>query len=354
MGAFRKKIDSFIDKFNELELKLADPEIIKDKDNYQKIAKEHADLENAVMKAKELKKLERDINNLDDIIKGNDKDLAVYAQSEKSEMLEKTKALISEIKVFFTPGDKNDNKNVIMEIRAGTGGEEAALFAGDLFRMYTRFVERKNWKADIISANQTGLKGFKEVIFSIEGSFVYKHLKYERGVHRVQRVPVTEASGRIHTSAVTVAVLPEADEIDIEIKPEEIRLDTFCSSGKGGQSVNTTYSAVRITHMPTGIVVQCQDERSQLRNKQKAMMVLRSKLLDKAVSEQQDDISSNRKKQVGTGDRSEKIRTYNFPQNRVTDHRVNLTVHNLDSILDGELDKFIEKLHQAEHECNEN
>lgn len=344
MDTFKKKTENMLERFKELEKKLADHDLMKDMKKYKEIAREHSSLKDVVLKVKEYGKIERDISNMNEIINGADKDMTMYAQGEKNELSERMKFLEEEIKLFLNPGDKNDGKNVLVEIRAGTGGEEAALFAGDLFRMYSRYAESKGWKTSIISVNETGLKGLKEVIFSIEGTNVYKFLKHESGVHRVQRVPLTEASGRIHTSAVTVAVLPEAEEIELEIKNEDLRIDTYCSSGKGGQSVNTTYSAVRITHLATNIVVQCQDERSQLRNKQKAMMVLRSKLMDKAISEQQSDVAADRKKKVGTGDRSEKIRTYNFPQDRITDHRINFSMHNMESVLEGNIDELVKKL----------
>jgi peptide chain release factor 1 len=285
-----------------------------------------------------------------------DSEILAMAKDELASLGERLAKCREELKLLLVPKDPNDTKNVVLEIRAGTGGDEASLFAQEVFRMYTRYAERHRWKVEVMSAHYSGVGGLKEIIAIVEGAKVYSKLKYESGVHRVQRVPETEASGRIHTSAVTVAVLAEADEVEVEISPKDLRVDTFCSSGPGGQSVNTTYSAVRITHIPTGEVVSCQDEKSQIKNRAKAMRVLRSRLYERALAEQQSKIAQNRRSQVGTGDRSEKVRTYNFPQNRLTDHRIGLTLHRLDSIIEGDLDEVIDRLvayFQAEKLKNE-
>jgi len=337
---------SFIEsKYEELSQKIIDPEIISNTSEWQKLAKEHADIEPIVMKYREYTKakktLEEDKEMLKEKLEDEMRELLKEEIAEYEEIVEK---LEQELKILLLPKDPNDEKNVIVEIRAGAGGDEAGIFAGDLFRMYSRYAERHGWKVEVMSSSDQGIGGFKEVIFMIKGKGAYSKLKYESGVHRVQRVPVTESSGRIHTSTATVAVLPEAEDIDIEINPNDIRVDVFRSSGHGGQSVNTTDSAVRITHIPTGMVVSCQDEKSQLKNKEKALKILKSRLYDKMLSEQQDEIAQARRSQVGTGDRSERIRTYNFPQGRITDHRINKTIYRLEDFLDGDLDEMIEAL----------
>ncbi len=341
------------ERHQELSLLLADPKILTDSNRYRTVSKEFNDLSDIMAVANQYEKILQNISE-DEKIKreAKDKDLVEMAKQELAELDVKKIGLEQKLKILLLPKDPNEGKNVIVEIRAGTGGEEAALFVSDLFRMYSRFAESKKWKIELLSSNPIGIGGFKEIIFSLEGPDCYSLMKYEAGVHRVQRVPVTEASGRIHTSAVSVAVLPEAEEVDVLIKPEEIRIDVFRSSGPGGQSVNTTDSAVRITHLPSGLVVSCQDEKSQIKNRNKALKVLRARLLDKAKREQQDKISQERKIMVGSGDRSEKIRTYNFPQNRVTDHRIDLSVHQLQAVLDGKLDEFTEALRQKEQEEN--
>jgi len=332
-------------KFDELNKRLSDPKVIADQEAFRDYSKQHAEIADIVSKYQEYKKICADIDEAKEIIsRSKDEELRELAKIELDELLARKELLEQELRILLLPKDPNDEKNIILEIRAGTGGEEAALFAGDLLRMYLKYVEMQGWKAEILDAHTTGVGGYKEVIVGIRGEKVYSQLKFESGVHRVQRVPVTEASGRIHTSTVTVAVLPEAEEIDIEIDPNDIRVDIFRSSGPGGQSVNTTDSAVRITHLPTGIVVSCQDEKSQHKNKAKALRVLRSRLLDKLQKEQQSEISQNRRLQVGSGERSEKIRTYNFPQNRITDHRIGLTLYKLDSILSGNLQEIIDQL----------
>lgn len=344
-------LEKIEEKHKELTQLLSDPQIFKDQNRYRRIAKEQAELSEIVELHTKLKHILKKIEE-DQKLKtqSKDKELIELAKAELEELEAQKSELEEKIKVLLTPFDPNDNKDIILEIRAGTGGEEAALFASDLYRMYVKYAEKKGWKTEVLSSNPTGLGGFKEIIFSVEGDKVYKNLKYESGVHRVQRVPETEASGRIHTSAASVAVLPEAEEIDIEIKPEELKIDVFRSSGPGGQSVNTTDSAVRITHIPTNTVVTCQDEKSQLKNKNKALKVLRARLLDKARTEQEEKIARERKSMVKTGDRSEKIRTYNFPQNRVTDHRIGLTLHRLEEIINGDLEELIQALDRTEQE----
>lgn len=341
-----EKLEAVEQKYIELTKKIADPEVIAKQEEWRKLAKEHASLEEIVNCFREYKKATKQIEENNELLKeaSGDDEMEELIKSDIESLEEKRKKLEEELKILLLPKDPNDEKNVIVEIRAGTGGEEAALFAGDLFRMYNRYAEKRGWKAEIIDSNPTELGGFKEVVFEINGYGAYSRLKYESGVHRVQRVPTTEAGGRIHTSAATVAVLPEAQEIDIDINPNDLRIDIFRASGHGGQGVNTTDSAVRITHIPTGMVVTCQDERSQLKNKEKAMKVLRARLMEKAQMEQNQKIAQDRRSQVGSGDRSERIRTYNFPQGRITDHRIGLTIHQLTSVLEGELDEIIDAL----------
>ena len=337
---------SFIEnKYEELSKKIIDPEVIANTSEWQKLAKEHADIEPIVMKYREYMKVKNTLEEDKEILKEKlDDEMRELLKDEVAEHEEALQRLEEELKILLLPKDPNDEKNVIVEIRAGAGGDEAGLFAGDLFRMYSRYAERQGWKVEVMSSNSQGVGGFKEVIFMIKGKGAYSKLKYESGVHRVQRVPITESSGRIHTSTATVAVLPEAEDIDIEINPNDIRVDVFRSSGHGGQSVNTTDSAVRITHIPSGMVVSCQDEKSQLKNKEKALKILKTRLYDKMLTEQQDEIAQARRSQVGSGDRSERIRTDNFPQGRITDHRINKTIHQLEAFLDGDLDEMIETL----------
>ncbi len=339
------------EKHNQLTQLLSDPAVISDRNRYKKIAKEHNDLIEVVSLSAEYRKLLKTIEDDEKISKeSKDRELVALAKSELEELYSKKEEYEEKLKIMLLPKDPLDSRNTIMEIRAGTGGEEAALFAADLYRMYMKFAEKNGWKVDVMNSNPTGIGGFKEIIFLVEGNEVYGKLKYESGVHRVQRVPATEASGRIHTSAASVAVLPEAEEVEVDIKPDELKVDVFRSSGPGGQSVNTTDSAVRITHLPTNTVVTCQDEKSQLKNKNKALKVLRARLLDKATSEQRAKIARERKTMVGHGDRSEKIRTYNFPQGRVTDHRIGLTLYKLEDILTGEIDEFVDTIKKREQE----
>lgn len=339
------KLDEIEAKYEELSQLLADPEVIARQQEWQKHARAHASLTPIVETYQEYKKVLKGIEEARVLLEEKlEDDFRELVQSELEELKEKKEELEHKLKILLLPKDPNDEKNVIMEIRAGAGGEEAALFAADLFRMYTRYAEEHGWRTEVLNASQSDLGGFKEVIFLVEGQGAYSRLKYESGVHRVQRVPATESGGRIHTSTATVAVLPEAEEVEVEINPDDLRIDVFCSTGPGGQSVNTTQSAVRITHLPTGLVVACQDEKSQHKNKEKALKVLRARLLDLYQRQQQEQLANERRSQVGTGDRSERIRTYNFPQGRVTDHRIGLTLHKLEAVLDGELDEIIEAL----------
>ncbi len=356
MSGIFEKLEQIEKKFEELSKTMSDPEIVSDRKKYKEHAKRFAELEEIVSKFREYKKAKEEWQQTKDFSRTEkDPELKKLADEEVGNLSSKLETLERELKISLIPKDPNDEKNVILEVRAGTGGDEATLFAQEIFRMYSRYAEEKGWKMELLSAHKTGVGGIKEAIAMIEGDKVYSQLKFESGVHRVQRVPVTEASGRIHTSAVTVAVLPEADEVEVNIDDKELRIDTFCSSGPGGQSVNTTYSAVRITHVPTNIVVQCQDEKSWHKNKARALKVLRSRLYDLKMQEQHEAIAQDRRNQVKSGDRSEKIRTYNFPQNRVSDHRINLTLHKLDAVLDGDLSEIIDALiaHQQAEKLKE-
>ena len=344
------KLEVVEQRYDELERMLVTPDVIANRKEFAKLAKERSGIEEIVRVFREWKDVQGEIEGSKALLQDSDEGMRALAQEELPELRARNEALEERLKVLLLPKDPNDDRNVLLEIRAGTGGEEASLFAADLFRMYTRYAETRRWRVDVLSSSPTGLGGFKEVIASIEGQGAYSRLKFEGGVHRVQRVPETEASGRIHTSAVTVAVLPEAEDVEIDLPEKDLRFDVYRSSGPGGQSVNTTDSAVRVTHLPTNIVVTCQDEKSQHKNKAKALKVLRARLLDRARDEQQAKIAANRKAMVGSGDRSEKIRTYNFPQSRVTDHRVNLTVHQLDRVLDGDLEAIIDALATKQQE----
>lgn len=340
------KLDFMEGKYGELSLKVSDPEIIADQNQWRKYIKEMSEMEPIVNKYKEYKRAKEDLAGTKEMLgeSGMDEEFRDLAKLELSDLEDRLQTYGAELQILLLPKDPNDEKNVIMEVRAGTGGEEAALFGGDLLRMYMRYAERRNWKVETVDLNETGIGGVKEAVILIKGRGAYSRLKYESGVHRVQRVPETESGGRIHTSAATVAVLPEIDDVEVDLNPNDVRVDVYRSSGNGGQSVNTTDSAVRLTHEPTGIVVTCQDEKSQLKNKEKAFKVLRAKLYDRKLQEQNKEISETRKSQVGSGDRSERIRTYNFPQGRVSDHRIGLTIYKLDYFLDGDLDEIIDGL----------
>ncbi|HXL03212.1 MAG TPA: peptide chain release factor 1 [Bacillota bacterium] len=339
------RLDEIEQRYVDLEAELSNPEVLADQDKFRDIAKAHASLEEIVTKYRQYKNVQDDIEEAEEMLKScNDDELAQFLESELERLRGDVVGLEDELKVLLLPKDPNDDRDVIVEIRGGTGGEEAALFASDLMRMYMRYAEQNGWQTEILSSSPTDLGGFKEVIFSVEGRGAYSRLKYESGVHRVQRIPDTEASGRIHTSTATVAVLPEAEEVELEIKPDDLRVDVFRSTGHGGQSVNTTDSAVRITHIPTGMVVTCQDEKSQIKNREKALRVLRARLLDKLESEQKAELDEARRMQVGSGERSERIRTYNYPQNRLTDHRIGLTLYKLGEILEGNIDEVIDSL----------
>lgn len=340
-----EKLKALEERYAQLEEQLSDPEVIKDQQRWQKYTREHAELSDIIEAFRHLQRVEKELSEAQEMLKEKQEDeMALFLKEELASLEEEKEKLEEQLRLLLLPRDPNDEKDVIVELRAGTGGEEAGLFVGDLLRMYSRFAEKKNWKMELLNSHPTDIGGFKEIVFSVSGKGAYSQLKFESGVHRVQRIPSTESGGRIHTSAATVAVLPEAEEVDLEIDPQDLRLDTFCSTGPGGQSVNTTQSAVRITHLPTNTVVSCQDEKSQHKNRDKAMRVLRARLLDQMLTEQQQEQAQERRSQVGSGDRSERIRTYNFPQNRVTDHRIGLTLHKLDQILEGELQAIIDAL----------
>ncbi len=341
---YLKKLEEIESRFEELNLRMADPAVINNPELYRDTAKKHNELAAIVSRFRDWKKVNADLEGAREMLEEIDPEMRDLAQEDVDRLAPELDRIEQDLKLLLLPSDPNDEKNVVLEIRAGTGGDEATLFAAEIFRMYTRYAESKNWRVEITSSSESSVGGLKEIIALINGDKVYSRMKYESGVHRVQRVPVTETQGRVHTSAVTVAVLPEADDVEIKLDPKEIRIDTFCSSGPGGQSVNTTYSAVRITHLPTGLVVSCQDEKSQIKNRAKAERVLRSRLYELELAKQQKEIGDERRSMVGSGDRSEKIRTYNFPQNRVTDHRIGLTLHQLDLIMEGRLDPIVDAL----------
>lgn len=341
---YKQRLDEAEARYNELTEKMADPEVINDPEQYRKIAKQQSELADLAAKYREWKKADRELVDARVMLNDSDADLREMAALEVARLEPLLEALAHDIQVLLLPKDPNDERDIVLEIRKGAGGDEASLFAGEVFRMYTRFAEEQGWKVEITSLSESSVGGVNEVIALVSGTKVYSRLKYESGVHRVQRVPATETQGRVHTSTITVAVMPEADEVEVQIDPKDLRIDTFCSSGPGGQSVNTTYSAVRITHLPTGLIVSCQDEKSQIKNRAKAMQVLRSRLYQIELERQLAQIGAERKSMVGTGDRSEKIRTYNFPQNRLTDHRIGLTLHQLDLIIEGRLQPVIDAL----------
>jgi len=345
------KLDSAQKRYAELSQLMAHPEVVADHKRLQELTRERASLESTVTTYREYRKVSKELAEWQTLLaETTEADMKTTVKEEIGKLQQRQDGLLRQLKLSLLPKDPNDSKDVIVEIRAGTGGEEASLFAADLFRMYSRYTQGKGWQVDIVDSNQSGIRGFKEVIFEVRGEGAFSRLKYERGVHRVQRVPITESSGRLHTSAATVAVLPEAEEIELDINPDDIKMDFFHSSGAGGQNVNKVTTAVRLTHLPTGIVAVCQDERSQLKNRMKAMAVLRARLFDRKQREQSEKIENQRRTQVGSGDRSEKIRTYNFPQDRVTDHRISMSFHNLDSILDGDLDDIIDALATREEQ----
>ena len=341
---FAPKLEQLEKRYDELTQQMADPAVISDADQYRKITKAQSEMAELVSKFREWKKVQDGLSQARPMLHDSDPEMRAMAEQEIAQLEPEVMKIEEELRVLLLPKDPNDDKNVVLEIRAGTGGDEATLFAAEIFRMYMRYGESQRWKFDVTSSSESSVGGLKEVIALVSGDKVYSKLKYESGVHRVQRVPVTEQQGRVHTSAITVAILPEADEVEIKLEPKDVRVDTFCSSGPGGQSVNTTYSAIRLTHLPTGLVVSCQDEKSQIKNRAKAERVLRSRLYELELEKQQAVLGAERRSQVGTGDRSEKIRTYNFPQNRVTDHRIGLTLHQLDFVMEGKLDAIFDAL----------